>query len=263
MKSPNVKSKHYAALVVDLDGTLIGRGEQISPRVAQAVGKVVPRLRVSIASGREPSDVLGFARQLGLTAPQVSDNGAMILSASSGRPLWTAPLQPARAREIVDILRHLGLAFIATHLGGTLLMSPKTCKDASEITHWNHVRVSALDMEESQAEELVARFSARSELNVVKASLPYNGLWAVDFTAAGVNKGAAVQRMARMLGIDAETIIAAGDSYNDLPLLRLCGLRIAMGDAPDELKDIADFVAPSMDEDGLAVAIEEFVLPRL
>ena len=256
MKSPNVKSKHYAALVVDLDGTLIGRGGQISPGVAQAVGKVVPRLRVSIASGREPSDVLGFARQLGLTAPQVSDNGAMILSASSRRPLWTAPLQPARAQEIVDILRHLGLAFIATHPGGTIT-------DAGEITQWNQVRVSALDMEESQAEELVVRFSARSELNVVKASLPYNGLWAVDFTAAGVNKGAAVQRMARMLGIDAETIIAAGDSYNDLPLLRRCGLRIAMGDAPDELKDIADFVAPSMDEDGLAVAIEEFVLPRL
>ena len=256
MKSANVKSKHYAALVVDLDGTLIGRGGQISPGVAQAVGKVVQRLRVSIASGREPSDVLGFARQLGLTAPQVSDNGAMILSTSTGRPLWTAPLQPARAREIVDILRHLGLALIATHPEGTIT-------DASEITRWNQVRVSALDMKESQAEELVARFSARSELNVVKASLPYNGLWAVDFTAAGVNKGAAVQRMARMLGIDAVTIIAAGDSYNDLPLLRLCGLRIAMGDAPDELKDIADFVAPSMDEDGLAVAIEEFVLPRL
>jgi hydroxymethylpyrimidine pyrophosphatase-like HAD family hydrolase len=58
-------------------------------------------------------------------------------------------------------------------------------------------------------------------------------------------------------------MIAAGDSYNDLPLLEVCGLRIVMGDAPDELKAIADYVAPSIDEDGLAVAIEEFVLPRL
>ena len=56
---------------------------------------------------------------------------------------------------------------------------------------------------------------------------------------------------------------AVGDSYNDLPLLNVCGLRIAMGDAPEELKAIAHYVAPSAEEDGLAVAIEEYLLPRL
>jgi len=54
-----------------------------------------------------------------------------------------------------------------------------------------------------------------------------------------------------------------GDSYNDLPMLESCGFSIAMGDAPQEVKDAADFVAPSVQEDGLAVAIDEFVIPRL
>ena len=66
-----------------------------------------------------------------------------------------------------------------------------------------------------------------------------------------------------MFGLDPEQLIAVGDSYNDLPMLEACGLGIAMGDAPSELKSIADYVAPSVDEDGLAVAIQEFVLPRL
>ena len=64
-------------------------------------------------------------------------------------------------------------------------------------------------------------------------------------------------------GIDLADSVFYSDSYNDLPLLEVCGLRIVMGDAPDELKAIADYVAPSIDEDGLAVAIEEFVLPLL
>ena len=66
-----------------------------------------------------------------------------------------------------------------------------------------------------------------------------------------------------MLDIDPSQIIAAGDSFNDLPLLAACGAGIAMGDAPEELKAIADYVAPRVDEDGLAVALEDFVLPAL
>ena len=66
-----------------------------------------------------------------------------------------------------------------------------------------------------------------------------------------------------MINVDFESMVAAGDSYNDIPLLQQCGLGIAMGGAPDELKAIADYVAPTVEEDGLAVAIEEFILPRL
>lgn len=246
----------YKALLIDLDGTLIGRDERVSPRVAEAVGALSRSLKVSIATGREPADVLRFARQLGLTSPQVSDNGALILDPATAKPLWSAPLGRKRARDVVERLKQLRLAFIATHPGGTV-------REAGEIERWDLTRVSALDMEADAADALVAGFNANPGLHVVKVSLPYNGMWAVDFTRVGVNKASAARLLAQMLGIDAHQMIGAGDSYNDLPLLEVCGLRIAMGDAPEELKAIADYVAPSVDEDGLAVAIEEFVLPRL
>lgn len=246
----------YAALVVDLDGTLIGRDERVSSRVEAAVLDVAGRLPVSIATGREPSDVLRFARQLGLTAPQISDNGARLLDPANGGTLWSSPLLPGQSREIIGSLRREKVAFIATHPAGTFT-------HANDITRWDLARVSALDMEEETADRLAGELGAGPGLNVVKVSLPYNGMWAVDVTRAGVDKGTAINEVARLLGIRTRQIIAAGDSYNDLPLLEACGLGIAMGNAASELKAVADYVAPSVDDDGLAVAIEEFVLPRL
>ena len=246
----------YAALLIDLDGTLIGRDERISPRVSEAVREVAGRVHVSIASGREPSDVLRYAGELGLTAPQVSDNGAVVLDPASGAALWSSPLDAAHARRVVTTLHDLGIAFIATHPG-------RTITDPSAITDWDLARVSGLDMEERSADELVAHFAPDPGLHVVKVSLPYNGLWAVDFTRAGVDKGEAARQLGRVLGTDTCAMIGVGDSYNDVPLLRACRLRIAMGGAPDELTALADYVAPAVDDDGLAVAIEQFIAPRL
>ena len=244
------------AVVVDLDGTLLGRNEEISPRVARIVAQLSAKLPVSIATGREPADTIKYARQLGLTAPQICDGGATILDPATGQVFWTSPLQPAAAEDIITTLHAEGAAFIATYPGGSITR-------ISDIPHWNLTRISALDLPEEQADALGTHFSANSGLHVVKVILPYNGLWAVDFTHAGIDKAVATRELSRMINVDFESMVAAGDSYNDIPLLQQCGLGIAMGGAPDELKAIADYVAPTVEEDGLAVAIEEFILPRL
>ena len=255
VKSTWIRSALIRALVVDLDGTLINRSERNSARVARAVTQVSNRIPVTIATGREPADTLKYARQLGLTSPQISDRGATILDPASGRILWHDPLDPQDAEEIVTRLDAMGAAFIATHLQGSLTQR-------SQVPHWNLIRVSGLDLEETAADGVVAAYAGR-DLHAIKVYLPYNSLWAVDFTRQGVDKAAAFPRLAGMLGVEAGDVAAAGDSYNDLPMLRVCGVGIAMGDAPQELKDVADYVAPPAGEDGLALALEEFLLPRL
>ena len=236
-KKDLVKRVGYAALVMDLDGTLIGRDERVSPRVTETVQRIAGRLHLTIASGRESADVLRFADELGMTAPQVSDNGALLLEAATGRPLHSSPLGQRRAQEIVARLGRLGTAFIATHPGGTETSVAGAAGRAL-------TRVSALDLEEDDADEMVSSFDDTGDLHVVKVSLPYNGLWAVDFTKAGVNKASAVGHLARLLEISPGQMIAVGDSYNDVPMLQACGLRVAMADAPEELKAIAHYVAP-------------------
>jgi len=66
--------------------------------------------------------------------------------------------------------------------------------------------------------------------------------------------------VAEILGIKTDEIIAVGDGYNDFPFLMACGLKVAMGNAVPELKAIADYIAPSVDEDGIVDVIERFIL---
>ena len=244
------------ALLIDLDGTLLGANGVISPRVAGAVREVSARISVSIASGREPDDVLRFSRELELTAPQISDGGAVLLDPGTGEALWNDPLPPFRARDILTNLEARGVSFIATHPAGSVTAY-------ADIDSWELTRVSALDLDKEVADALVRRHAGHPEIHAVKSFLPYNGLWAVDFTRSSVSKASGVARLAERTGVDPRRTIGAGDSYNDVPLLEACGLGIAMGDAPPELKALADYIAPTVEEDGLAVAIEEFVLPRL
>ena len=68
-----------------------------------------------------------------------------------------------------------------------------------------------------------------------------------------------VERLIEMLDIHKDNVIAIGDSHNDLPLFEAAGLKIVMGNAPEEVKLIADFVTATLDEDGVAVAIEKYL----
>ena len=245
----------YAALLADLDGTLAA-DETISPRVAAAVRRVAQLVPVSIATGRRTADVVYYARQLGLTAPQISNGGATLIDPVSAELLWNSSLPQVRARQIIGLAEDWGMPFIATHPAGDTTT-------VAGISHWDLTRISAMDLPESRADQLAAQFSDASDLHVVKVYLHYNGWWAVDFTAAGVHKGEAAAQLARRLGVKPAQIIAAGDSFNDLPMLEIAGLSIVMASAPPELRSIAHYVAPPVEADGLAVAIEEVVLPAL
>ena len=244
------------AAALDLDGTIIGPDERITPGVMAAVARLSARAPVFIATGREPDDVIAYARQLGLTTPQLSDGGAAILDPVAGKHIWSAGLGPELAGEVMRLIGELDANFVATHVQGTF-------RKQDEVPDWDIVRISALDLSRSVADALAERFQAHPKMNVIKASLPYNGLWAVDFTRSGVDKGSGIARVGEMLGVNAANMACVGDSYNDLPMLRSCGLPIAMGGAPDEVQAAASFIAPPVEQDGLAFAIDHYILPRV
>ena len=94
----------YNLLMLDLDGTVLNREETISPAVADAVKRVSRLIPTSISTGRERDDALQFARELGLTTPQVSDNGSLIIDPSTGGALWSRPISESLAEKIVTRL---------------------------------------------------------------------------------------------------------------------------------------------------------------
>ncbi len=244
------------AAALDLDGTIIGPDELITPAVKDAVARLSARIPVFIATGREPHDVFNYARQLGLTGPQLSDGGAAILDPVGRRHIWSANLGPELASEVLELIGELDARFVATHVQGTF-------RRVGDIPDWDIVRISALDLSREAAEALTVRFSSHPRMSVILASLPYNGLWAVDFTLKGVDKGSGVARMGKMLGVAPSDMVCVGDSYNDLPMFAACGLAIAMGGSPEEIRAAAHLSSPTVEADGLAYAIDSHILPRV
>ncbi len=243
------------AAALDLDGTIIGPDERITPAVREAVARLAERIPVFIATGREPQDVFDYARQLGLTGPQLSDGGAAILDPVAQRHIWSANLGPELATEVLSLIGELDSNFVATHGRGTF-------RRVSDIPDREIVRISALDLSREEAEQLTRRYRDHPRMSVILASLPYNGLWAVDFTLKGIDKGSGIVRMGEMLGVSPSDMVCVGDSYNDLPMFAACGLAIAMGQAPDDVRSAAVLTVPPVEQDGLVVAIDRHILPR-
>ena len=228
-----LSSPTILAAALDLDGTIIGPDEKISSAVREAITRLSQHIPVFIATGREPADALHYARKLNLTTPQLCDGGANIIDPIRGISTWTEPLGRDSSKLVITKLKAIGVAFVATHANGT-------ARNFDDVPNWDLIRVSALDMDEDKADTLANHFSRYDQMTVIKAILPYNGLWAIDFTLAGVNKATGVSQIGQTLGIDPSNMVAIGDSYNDLPMIVSCGIGIAMGDAPEEIMTAAD-----------------------
>tara|TARA_A100001037_G_scaffold306871_2_gene358011 strand:+ start:54704 stop:55468 length:765 start_codon:yes stop_codon:yes gene_type:complete len=248
--------KNYTNLILDLDGTLIGRDQKISDSVFLAVNRLKKFIDINIASGREPQGVIRYARQLDLKGPQISDNGSLIIDMLTKKHLWGNCIQYDISASISEDIKKFDYPVLATHNNGTM-------KDLKSIPKEGFNRISIMDLNIKQADNIVALLTKKYNIEICKVYLPYNDKWAVDLTNKGINKGYATVQLTKILSVNLSNIISIGDSYNDVSVSKVSGLSIAMGDAPSELKNIADYIAPSADFDGLAVAIDEFILPKL
>ena len=132
------------AAAIDLDGTIIGPDELITPAVLDAVARLSAHIPVFIATGREPQDVYEYSRELGLTGPQLSDGGAAILDPVARRHIWSANLGPELASEVLALIGELGSNFVATHGRGTF-------RRVTDIPDREIVRISALDLSRQDA----------------------------------------------------------------------------------------------------------------
>jgi HAD superfamily hydrolase (TIGR01484 family) len=109
-------------------------------------------------------------------------------------------------------------------------------------------------------DKALKQLSAFDNLTVYKSHHKKPGKYGLNITHINATKLHGIEMVLKKLGLKHDEVIGVGDSYNDFPLLMSCGLKIAMGNAVSDLKEIADYVAPSVQEDGVSDVIEKFVL---
>lgn len=240
----------FKALLIDIDGTLVGSSRRISPRVAEAIDKAKQRLLVSLISSRNYKDVSRFANELRLTTPQVAEGGARIFYSTNGDVLVRHLMLPQDANDVMAMAARMNLPYRAVD-------GDRIVESMDEVTFWQITRVSIHEVEKAMARWLSKAFADRPTVCSGIATSADTGNWLVDFTHVDADKGTALKELARILSIKPEEVAAVGDNYNDLPMFRVCGLPIAMGNAPDEVKAQARLVVPGVDDDGLAEAIDQ------
>lgn len=257
----------------DVDGTLIGRDLAISPRVAAAVERMkAAGIAGCLVTGRMYRATLPFVRELGLESPVICYQGAAVIDPATDEILTHTAVANDVVRDLIAVTgrdrMHLQLyrndeyycetrnkfSDLYAELAG---MQPVVVPSLREAFAYSPATKAVVIADAPDAANYELRL--RGELGdraYVTRSLPEF----VEVLDPSVDKGKALQFVASRLGIPMEETAAIGDSWNDAPLLRAAGLRIAMGSAPEELKSIAHAVVAGVDEDGVAEALDRYVL---
>lgn len=216
-----------------------------------AVRAAAERIPVAIASGRIPEDVGHFARLLGLHGPQVSDNGARLLDPVTGRTLSDLPISPTDARVIVDRLEEEGLRYFAVDSG-------RTARALADFNEWRVTIITCAVQDRKEAER-VANLHSGNGVTAMGARGSRDE-WYVNYTHGDAHKGYGAQMFSEQVGVDLSSMMAIGDGLNDREMFEAVGIPVAMGHAPADMIQMAQHITGSLEQHGVAQAIEKFVL---
>lgn len=259
-------------VALDLDHTLLGEDSTISARNKEAVARALELgIKVMICTGRMFRSSLPFAKELKLTGPLICYNGGLVKEIESGRELFHQPLDLDLAAEILALAKKEGIH--ANLYYQDQLYYERWTEEAEYYTTQAKVPGKAVGdllaflpgaptkilfvMEPAKVQQLweSLREHYAGKLNVTVSESRY-----LEFLPLQVNKGRALSSVMKQLQLKAQEVMAVGDSYNDLELIQTAGLGIAMGNAPDLVKKAAAYVTHSNLEDGVAEAINKFIL---
>ena len=265
---------------MDLDGTALRSDRKtFSPRLNAA-------LEAAYAKGIAVVPVTG--RQYGLLPPAVTGhpvweslvvtcNGGQILRLGTGERLFGLDIEEKALRQLLDIAQRFGIP-MEMSVDSRLHLTQQSYD--AQLPHRNldfHVHTIL-----ARSGVIVDSLEPLCTMPVEKAQFPWippeigrdveaalaevavSAVWAsatsMEITHRDANKGAGLRALCRLLDIDPAQVLALGDSGNDESMLCTAGLGVAMGNAPDHIKAIADAVTETNDRDGAAIAIETYCL---
>jgi len=271
-RSPKPEARQFRLLVVDIDGTLITSERKIPEAVRQAVAAAQARgVRVCLATGRIWPSAEPFVLGLGADPPAILANGGIVYDFRADTVLRQVPLAYEHARAVLELLRtfpqlqpHL-YANNRVYVGRMNIHSDLyRRKDRLVIEEVGDLlaflpraptKVLIIGERHALVEAAAAIARLPYPINIVFSEQTY-----LEVLPTGSSKGAALEFVARLLGVGPDAIVAVGDNLNDQEMLRFAGVGIAMGNAPPELQAQADYVTKTNDEEGLAEVIHRFIL---
>lgn len=264
-------------VAIDLDDTLLRDDQSISERTRAVLKQVRAQgVVVTLCTGRMFRSAQPFAEQLEFDVPLITYGGALVKHAVSGEVLDDRPLETEAARRVIRFGRKR-----SAQVNFYLLNGAEDELYTELDTHWveNYSRLSKVPLYRVPDLENLLERGNPLKLLLIDDEPAVNGFLLElrellggqvhlakskpRFLEVGhpeATKGRALQELAAWLQVDRSQVLACGDSFNDIEMLEFAGLGVAVGNAPPEIKSRAGYVTASNNEDGVAQALERFVL---
>ncbi|GGG19897.1 haloacid dehalogenase [Lysinibacillus alkalisoli] len=259
-------------IVLDLDGTLLTDAQIISPRTKEMIQKAQQQGHlVMIATGRpyRASDV--YYHELGLNTPIVNFNGAYVHNPSDRNyRVDHTPIDLGVVHDVVSSVNHFEVENIIAEIKDDVYIH-RDDERFTQIINMGNPKVIKGDLAQTlpanpttmliQAHEARVA-SIRDHLEEVHAELIDHRRWGAPFhiievVKQGLNKAVGLSRIAQEFGVPRDRIIAFGDEDNDLEMIEYAGVGVAMGNGISELKNIANEITKTNNEDGIALILQD------
>ncbi len=268
----------YSLLALDLDGTLTNSQKEVTPRSRKAIDAALDLgVCVTLASGRPVLGIAPLARSLSLfgrNAYMLAYNGAQLISCETNKVVWERTVGLDAIEIVFAYARQKGMASLCYDEQGVITEMPSDPYVHKEAFN-NGIPIRAVDnllslVTTPQPKVMIVGepsllIPARKELQALlgdRADASFSEPCFMEITAKGVQKAASLDVLLSLLGKDRSSLMVVGDGLNDVPMLAIAALGVAMENSSEEVKAHAHEVTSSNDEDGVALAIEKHILRK-
>lgn len=264
---------------IDVDGTLVDSRKQIRSGVRKAMKETADKgVKLAICTGRSPREIREIAAELPEVQYGITANGAYVVDLYENKTVFSDTMSQQEICSIYQTLCNFDMMF-EIFLEQQVLAERRCLRD---VDHYGVGELKELVLSTRTGIEDMKEYLKKTDLRAGKVniffpdplqrdeaaakagSLPFyitqQETTNLEFTKKSVNKGAGLRNLAKGLGLQPECIMAIGDNNNDLPMLEYAGISVAMGNGLEAVKEKADFITTTNEEDGVARALEQFVL---
>ncbi len=289
----------YKLITIDLDGTLLNKYGEVTEFTKKIIKQITAKgILVVLASGRISESVLSIAKEIGANKYYISGNGSILYDMQKDKILYENYLNKEKVLEIIELCEKNSIYYniytensvIAKSLNYNVAFynyenSKKSNDKKTDINIVENVydyikklntnkflKITICDESKSVFSSILRKIKGISNIDVLEVSHMSQkkikagtkevdvGYYYTEVSSKNVDKWYAIQEIMKIENIKTEEVISLGDNNNDIVMIKNAGVGIAMGHSNNQVKEVADFITDTNENDGVAKALEKFVL---
>ncbi|WP_418790316.1 Cof-type HAD-IIB family hydrolase [Phosphitispora sp. TUW77] len=262
----------YKLIAADLDGTLLDDTYRVKPQLLAAVNAARSLgVELAVITGRLYPSALPFAVELNVTLPVIASNGAVVKDPLTGKLISQITMDRDLAIEALNLTENgTSQRFVNVQDAFYTDVAEEESRKYAEALKINFVRKIPLQDAIITDPVMVVIRDSESEITRLtgilaehfgnKVYMANSKPFFIDINGPKVSKGAALKDLCSRMGITPEEVVAIGDGWNDREMLQTAGLGAVVANAPESLKEHADYVCEQRSFQGVIEVIKRFVL---